>query len=417
MTDLPSQGLYQQLHARPVSGEHLEVLGKKASAEWQSGRADTLSSAVVETVKHAGLSPEQVRRVVEFANTDAFLSEFRKEGQANKIVDFGSGGPASPAEVIRDLNDGGGGSVFDDGLGDYRSSPKHASASDDDALFAALSGTSGSYEYADSYTDALDLRDKLAGALDHITAELNGCDGLVADAVESIYQNVKQAALSGHSLGQVLRAWEGVAPSLDHVKLAFATLSPRLIEEGVFTPHSLGSSLQKTASVGVVNQAHPLIQDFSLYCAAVTKVAHLEAGREEVALALGQIEEFVKAATATDAAATAVKEVAKAPTLRRFLSSTEHLESPVAEGVGKFLKNHVSDSKHTDTVAKGVGKVVKKLPHIGAGVVGYNAYQQAQQAAAHPAAQKALSYVPGTDANRNDHERAMYEAMTGQRVG
>src|SRR5208282_6747332 len=114
MADLHTQGLLQQAHAHRVSGEHLEVLGKQASSRWSSGESKTLSDAVVETVKTAGLSPEQVKRVCEFANTEAYLTEFKKEGSAHKFIDFGSG-PADPSTVIKDLNDGGGGTVFDDG--------------------------------------------------------------------------------------------------------------------------------------------------------------------------------------------------------------------------------------------------------------------------------------------------------------
>jgi len=123
MHDLPSIALLQQSHAIPKSGEELEVLGKAAAKKYASGRCPTLNEAVVDTVKHGGLSPEQVRRVVEFANVNAYLSEFGKEGSAHKYVEF-NGGPANPAEVLRDLNDGGGGTVFDRGLADYSHDPE-----------------------------------------------------------------------------------------------------------------------------------------------------------------------------------------------------------------------------------------------------------------------------------------------------
>lgn len=123
MHDLPSMLLLQQSHAVSKTGADLEVLGKHASHKFLSGECRTLNEAVVSTVKRAGLSPEQVRRVIEFANNDAFLSEHRKEG-ASKYVEF-YGGPASPGEVLRDLNDGGGGTVFDKGTLDYSLPPVH----------------------------------------------------------------------------------------------------------------------------------------------------------------------------------------------------------------------------------------------------------------------------------------------------
>ena len=122
MHDLPSQTLLQQANARPVSGEELEVFGKAAASRFMCGDADSLNDAVVETVKQAALSPEQVRRVIEFANTAAYLQEFKKEGATHKYIHF-DGGPASPTEVLKDLNDGGGGTVFDRGSADYFQPP------------------------------------------------------------------------------------------------------------------------------------------------------------------------------------------------------------------------------------------------------------------------------------------------------
>ena len=57
MHDLPFQSLLQQSHSRPVSGEELETFGKKAADLYSKGEGD-LTQAVVETIKHAGLSPE-----------------------------------------------------------------------------------------------------------------------------------------------------------------------------------------------------------------------------------------------------------------------------------------------------------------------------------------------------------------------
>ena len=153
MHDLPSVMLLQQSHAVPRSGEELEVLGKCAAQKYVEGACGNLSDAVVETVKHAGLSPEQVKRVVEFANTDAYLTEHRKEGEA-KYVTF-EGGPADPAEVLRDLNDGGGGTVFDRGLADYSLPPlsKVASSGLEERNLASLEKTAAAAGFGPTLSD------------------------------------------------------------------------------------------------------------------------------------------------------------------------------------------------------------------------------------------------------------------------
>ena len=120
MTDFEQEFL-QQLSAKRVDGSTLEIMGKEAASAWCSGEEPTLNDAVISRVKHAGLSPEQVRRVIEFANVDAYRQEFQKESSTHKIVDFGPAGPASPSVVFQDLNDGGGGTVFDLGDRDYNS--------------------------------------------------------------------------------------------------------------------------------------------------------------------------------------------------------------------------------------------------------------------------------------------------------
>src|SRR5258707_4189805 len=58
MQDLPSQGLLQQMHARPISGERLEVLGKHASAGFLSGRYKSLTEAVVGAAMQAAPPPQ-----------------------------------------------------------------------------------------------------------------------------------------------------------------------------------------------------------------------------------------------------------------------------------------------------------------------------------------------------------------------
>ena len=74
MHDLPAVFLLQQEHAKAKSGEELEGFGKQAAWQYVTGKAPTLNEAVVETIKHAGLSPEQVKRVIEFANVRSNLN-------------------------------------------------------------------------------------------------------------------------------------------------------------------------------------------------------------------------------------------------------------------------------------------------------------------------------------------------------
>lgn len=235
MHNLPFQAQLQESHARPVSGEELETFGKKAAEYYSKGEGD-LNQAVVETVKHAGLSPEQVRRVVEFANTAAYLTEFKKESSPHRVVEF-QGGPADPAAVLQDLNDGGGGSTYDRGLLDYSSPPgesKTASAAAEQAFAAALSRPELPLRQHNPFGEVIELKDKLASLYDHETSILSGLEGMYMDLSEQLYGHVKQAAMSGATLGEVLQAWLPFVNDPVYVKTAFSLIGPRLVQEEVF---------------------------------------------------------------------------------------------------------------------------------------------------------------------------------------
>ncbi len=302
MSDLPRQGLLQQLNAHPHSGEYLEVLGKRAAARYGNGDCASLTDAVVRTVKEAQLSPEQVKRVVEFTNTAAYLTDFKKEGM-HHIIDF-VGGPADAAAVIQDLNDGGGGSVFDRGTLDYKTPPsvKIASAEDGDSFLKQafdVTDEAPPVPYAEPLAEAIELKDKLASAKEHLHSQLSGLEVMFADVGDRLYHQVKQASLGGTSLGQVASAWNVLERGDDYIKAAFALITPRLLTDEVFhSVDEMSSSVDKLASdTSLVNEEHPLIVNFQDFCDILHKLAETRAARDEVAEHLGTISSYIKQAS------------------------------------------------------------------------------------------------------------------------
>ncbi len=423
--------LLQQSHATPRSGEDLEVFGKYAAQKYINGDSGTLSDAVVETVKQAGLSPEQVRRVIEFANTDAYLTEHRKEGSDSKYVEF-TGGPADPGEVLRDLNDGGGGTVFDRGLADYSLPPiqktssvgdlasrnlevlektaaasgfgptlsdiagdmartadsrhkmpayqgfdpfgehhkrrqvamlsamtgrspvvvKHASAElldfdpGETALAEAFASEDAPLEYENPLAPAFETRDKLAGAAEHMTAELTTLEGEFRDALEDVYLRVKEASLTGTSLGQVMAAWQQVVPDASYVKTAFSHIGTRLVDEEVFPAlDAVGESLEKTAHVGTVNPEHPLVGSMAQYCLTLDKLSQVRAARDELAEQRDVMDVYIKEAgvarSAGEAVGRAVKGVSDSggaiPKVLQAARTAGKGAGKATKGTGEFL--------------------------------------------------------------------------------
>ncbi len=397
MSDLSTNGLLQQLSAKEVSGEHLEVLGKQASSMWCEGRVKTLNDAVVETVKHAGLSPEQVKRVIEFTNTSAYLTEFRKEGAGHKVVDFGDGGPASPSAVLQDLNDGGGGSVFDPGTGDYNQPPREKTAASDARLESAFAemfhAVDAPLPLHDPHGPAIELRDKLAGAYEQATSQISMLENMFDDLRGRVFFQVKQASLSGVALSEVAEIWHRYAPSDEHVKVAFQLILPKLIENGVFMDgEAAAESFQKIAHVGVVNEEHPLVVDFKDFCETLQKLAEVREFQIDAGEGLAQIKHFLKTGADTGLLQRGAKALGRA--------------AGVAEEGGKV----VGDALLGKGKGKYVGKAAKGLTYALPAVGAHEVYRRTLKydPTFQGVKRTALGAIPGTqEYNQKEYELAM----------
>lgn len=349
-------------------------------------------------VKSAHLSPEQVKRVIEFANTSAFLDEFKKEGSPHRVIEF-SGGPADPSEILKDLNDGGGGTVFDSGSSDYNAPPKEASektASSDDNALAELFGGVGeeTLPYENPHSEAIDLKDKLAGFAEHLQSEISGLEVIYAELGSRVYHQVKQASLDGVPLGHILQAWQEVSPSDDYIKVAFELITPRLLREEVFRSlEQMTASVDKVASARITNTAHPLVSDFSEFCVALTTLAEKRAAREEALEHVLSLGTFLKnASTLTDLYGKASRHAGRA-----------------ADAAAPFVAKHVGE-----TAGKVVDKAVRYSPELAAAAAASEGYTHLKHDPAlqpvRGAANFALRQIPGTQQNLV-HK---YEVESGQ---
>ena len=380
MHDLPTVTVQQQAHARPISAEDLEVMGKAAASAFHDGEFSTLDDAVVETVKKAGLSPEQVKRVVEFTNVNAHLEAFKKEAD-HKVISF-QGGPASPSNVLKDLNDGGGGTVFDRGTSDYNYPPpdiaKMPSANMDRLgvteikLAEAFHVDEKEYPFAEPLNEAMDLRDKLASARDFFNHELSALETVFIDAGNLLYEQVKQASLSGTTLGQMVQAWSAFTEEPEYVKLAFQALTPRLLQDEVFQDKdeisSSISSIDKVA--GLVNHKHPLVGMFVDYCDTLFKLAEARQARDECDRHFDAMTEFLK-----DAQGGLVTQAAGL--IPKVVSFAEKASVPAGKTVrkaGELLFG--AGSKGAETAGRAVSKAVQYTPHTVGAFAAEEAYQR-----------------------------------------
>ena len=388
MHDLPS--LLQRSHSRTFSGEDLETLGKQAAQVWSNGDATTLNEAVIETVKKAGLSPEQVRRVIEFTNTSAYLGEFHKEGSLHRVIEF-HGGPADPSAVLQSLNFSNEKVAHVQGTNDYELPPvAHLplSVQGEDKL-AEMFGQEGSgIPEENPFGDLIDLREKVSAMRENLSSEISSLEVMHLDLCDRIYAQVKEAALTGHSLGEIVQVWSTVTDEPVFFKTAFDMLTNRLLEGEVFPSlMKLTESIEKTGAQHMVNMEHPLLTDFQEYCDVLSKLAHNRQQLEEA-------EDGLHTITGILTNAGREKSAGDGGFVGKAWRGATAASKAVAEPVGR-LATHLGGNE----VGKGAKGLVEHAPHLGAGLLGLAAMQHLSAAASSPAARSIKSAIPGTTEN------------------
>jgi hypothetical protein len=406
MSDLPVSLLTQQSHASPKSGEELELLGKTAASRYMT-TGTPLTQAVIETVKHAGLSPEQVRRVAEFANHEAFQRTFDKLGGDHRYVEF-AGGPADVPTILRDLNGGGGGTVFDRGLADYHQPPpdlaKVASrnldrlGAEDTKLAELFRVKEHQLPYAEPYQESYDLYRRIADTQDKVASELSRLETEFAMVNIELFNQVKQAAIAGIALGHIVQAFSTITDDPEMVKAAFIMLTPPLLSERVFADRlSISQSLEKVAHGAVVDEKHPLVDTFRLFCEDIEKMAALRLTRDELLEGRNTLGTFLREIMAKEAAGDVGGELVQhaergAHALRQGWNTATRAADAASGPAGR-----IGEALIGPLAGKALGTAVKYAPHIGAGLLAEEAYQHARYNPAFQGAKNlVLSRIPYT---------------------
>lgn len=282
-------GLEQQKAARPVDPEQLEAMGKRAAARFAEC-GGTLNDAVVSIVKEAMLSPEQVKRVCEFANTSAYLTEFEKAGEVRNVT-F-DGGPASPSVVLKELNDGSAPAIHQVKEASYEPPTTHYKvAGASDSVLAEAFGVSGMEKAAsvdhlsraEAAEEVADMRVRLDAVRDDLMSKLSHSEVFLDDVKDDLYSAVKQEVMDGASLGDIMSAWSGYGDA-NQVKeaMSFYVLD-RLRDDGVMDQEQIENSICKTAEAGrVPNPNHPAIERFLVLTKAAAEHRKLQTAVEIV---------------------------------------------------------------------------------------------------------------------------------------
>lgn len=244
---------------RPVDPTHLEALGKQAARLAETGGL-SLNDAVTKTIGFEKLNSEQVRRVVEFTNIEAFNRKFAALEGPMRAVQL-DGGPADPVQVLQNLNNGARPREVTMEAMDYSTPPtfgKQASAVLPlrDRTRAGLLG------------EVVALQSKLSSAHDILIQDVEAEKYKLSEQLCVLIERAKSACLAGAHREEVFEAWQREHPELAETAYQYAV------------PH-LPPSAVKVAGRRI-NPEHSLVASFK---------------------------DFVKSAQALDAALTAVRNI------------------------------------------------------------------------------------------------------------
>lgn len=279
---------------RNTTPDELDVLAKHAANLFHSGKFSNMTDAVTNVVKTAALSVQQVRRVVEIANTTAAVQDFKKEGRDHRYIEI-KGGPADPEVVLSRCN---------------TVEVKQASQTNDYAFsptrdLQVVSGPDRELKLYERPQEVVRQLNKEAAERDsagpayvrlqhehtNLQAETRMVESQMRRALDELYEHTKEAMQNGTPLGGIASAWSRVAP-LEHLKVAFSFLGERMVGDGLTTYGNFKQDLQKVAH-GVLNVEHPVVKTYLSFCAALSKVAQHTQTLEKQASALDRLRELI----------------------------------------------------------------------------------------------------------------------------
>lgn len=264
-----------------VGSMTLKNLGKEAS-DFHTSFGMPLTEAVVNVLEdNRNLTNEQIKRVVEFANNEAFSREFKRRADGNKLFSF-EGGPADPVRVL-ELTKG--------SRGDVMKTSSYIRGIDSLNLFDDKSLGDGFEKSASADTNpSTEVRDyhTIKHAVDRIEHELGTAGQRYERAISDLCKEAESLIRSGSQVPDIAEAIYQMSPNDDMTKLALKHLSDRLSHVPV----------EKTASkkrdLNVVNVNHPLCKAFESMAKEAVDYYSKAGARDELRGTLERADTYLK---------------------------------------------------------------------------------------------------------------------------
>lgn len=239
--------------------EQLVLLGKTA-AQTAETSGMSLTDAVVRAIGMTKLNEQQVRRVVEAANHEAFHRKFASMDPNMRVVEL-EGGPADPSAVIERLALAAMPSKMSSATSDYVLGPRYASEFPKTASYAGMTKEA-------AMRPVFELSERLRATHEELSGYLAARQGDVEVAVQKLAHVTRQAVAEGAYYEDLERAWGSMNPKVATEMLS--VLRPPRAPAGVKTASRLisESAHVRTAFAHFAKVA----AEYELACEAVRTV-------------------------------------------------------------------------------------------------------------------------------------------------
>ena len=289
-----------------ISPEMLEVFGKQAANMYLDDGV-ALNEAVVKVASaHDDISPEQVKRIVEFANTATYLALHDKNKTSGAKTSYPQFALADPGRVIQDMSDGARPTVITPVDREYGLQPeKEKISSVDDPREAALAEMFGvtkekTAEIDFSKQTAIDevfaAKDMLVGLRDNLCHSAEQFDLMQKEAEAEFYDRAKRGYLAGGSVGDIFKAVEATGAGQDTINEVLLPVVTGFMKEKVSTAEKMKGELQGLEKLAhrIVDPFHPMVKAAGTIISCGIEKEKIAAGLEQVDAELERISVFIK---------------------------------------------------------------------------------------------------------------------------
>ena len=250
-------------------GEHLERMGRQA-ARMSMADSIPITDAVVKVAgEHPGLTRNHIENVCWFANINRFRKEAsdRKAAKKDYRHEFD---PADPTKVAA-LLDSAGVEVVEVGAADYSGPPDKALTVQEPVVDklaevfqiktaeARVGEPRSTEEPLNPYGNAWRVVERIKGAAAEMRDTVAALEVRQASAEAAFSDTFRQTIRDGGDYGTVLEAVQR-AGCTERVKTAASHVTKVMVDMGELSRGKVQESLTKTASAGVLNPEHPLVQ-------------------------------------------------------------------------------------------------------------------------------------------------------------